>query len=283
MKVLVCFLLLLWTTVVSSFAPTVKQCSSRPLPSSTGTVLHAEEQPELLPTPTNQVVTKVAVAGATGRTGSYVVKELLKRNVQVKGLVRNLEKAKTTFGGSSSSSLLEVVQCDLANAQQIEKSLKGCDAVIWCATGFSDAESGVLEKLKMLLGVAMSPKQSIDAVGIPAISKFMKGKSTTATTTKSHSTTTKSTISSDDLSLLPKVVMLSSAGVTRPSWDEAKKQQFPGSAEIPIVRLNPFGILDVKAESEEKLRQSGMLLVTLRCVASYIMLHYVALHYVALR
>ena len=51
--------------------------------------------------------------------------------------------------------------------------------------------------------------------------------------------------------------MLSSAGVTRPKWSDEKKALFPGSADIPIVRLNPFGILDVKAESEEKLRESG--------------------------
>ena len=31
-----------------------------------------------------------------------------------------------------------------------------------------------------------------------------------------------------------------------------------GCADIPIVRLNPFGILDVKRESEETLRQSGV-------------------------
>lgn len=230
MKVLVCFLL--WTTAVSSFVPTSKQFSSR-------LVLHAEE-PEILPTPTNQVVTKVAVAGATGRTGSYVVKELLKRNVQVKGLVRDLDKAKKTFEGSVVPGL-EVVQCDLTDTKDIEKSLEGCDAVIWCATGFSDAESGLLKKIKKLLGMVMGPQQSIDAVGIPAISKFMKGESA---------------------SNFPKVVMLSSAGVTRPSWDEDKKEQFPGSANIPIVRLNPFGILGIKAESEEKLRQSGMLCYT---------------------
>jgi hypothetical protein len=230
MKVLICFLL--WTTAVSSFVTTPKHSSSH-------LVLHAEE-PEILPVPTSQVVTKVAVAGATGKTGSYVVKELLKRNVQVKGLVRNLDKAKTTFGSVPG---LEVVECDLSNAQDIEKSLKGCDAVIWCATGFSDAEPDFMEKIKKLLGMVMTkPKQqSIDAVGIPAVSNFIKKGGASSSTN------------------FPKVIMLSSAGVTRPSWDEAKKEQFPGSANIPIVRLNPFGILGIKADSEEKLRQSGML------------------------
>ena len=41
----------------------------------------------------------------------------------------------------------------------------------------------------------------------------------------------------------PRVVMLSSAGVTRPGWDEAKKEKLVGAADIPIIRLNPGGIL----------------------------------------
>jgi len=32
----------------------------------------------------------------------------------------------------------------------------------------------------------------------------------------------------------------------------------PGAADIPIVRLNPFGALDIKRESESKLRESGV-------------------------
>jgi hypothetical protein len=51
--------------------------------------------------------------------------------------------------------------------------------------------------------------------------------------------------------------MLSSAGVTRPSWSEEKKKDLEGCAGIPIVRLNPFGILGVKEESERELRKCG--------------------------
>ena len=84
---------------------------------------------------------------------------------------------------------------------------------------------------------AFIPKQSIDAIGVPALAEAME--------------------SNHESSKAPKVVMLSSAGVTRPSWSESKKEKFIGCADIPIVRLNPFGILDVKAASEERLRQSG--------------------------
>ena len=52
--------------------------------------------------------------------------------------------------------------------------------------------------------------------------------------------------------------MLSSAGVTRPSWDDAKKAALVGAADIPIIRLNPGGILGKKCEAEEVLRSSGV-------------------------
>ena len=68
----------------------------------------------------------------------------------------------------------------------------------------------------------------------------------------------------DEEEPLPKVIMLSSAGVTRPSWDKEKKAEFAGCADIPIVRLNPFGILDIKADSEERLRKSGKFFIRKR-------------------
>ena len=55
-----------------------------------------------------------------------------------------------------------------------------------------------------------------------------------------------------------RVVMLSSAGVTRTEWPEAKQEALVGAADIPIIRLNPGGILDRKREAEEILRSSGV-------------------------
>ena len=46
------------------------------------------------------------------------------------------------------------------------------------------------------------------------------------------------------------VIMCSSAGVTRPSWPEDKKIRYPGAADIPIVRLNPFNILNIKKDGK---------------------------------
>jgi len=62
----------------------------------------------------------------------------------------------------------------------------------------------------------------------------------------------------------PSIVMCSSAGVTRPSWPEDKKTRYPGAADIPIVRLNPLGILDVKRQGEEALREGGASYVIVR-------------------
>ena len=211
--------------------------------------------------PTKEVVSRVAVAGATGRTGRLVVQELLERGVQVVAMVRDLEKAKEVLEFSEDDTSeqqqrqqeprLIITKCDLTSETQIADSLQNCDAAVWCATGFSESQPVVtdedppfLQTIKRWMGIE-PPKStepptrtSIDAVGIPALAKCFVDKG-------------------DAECDYPKVVMLSSAGVTRPSWDDAKKARFPGSADIPIVRLNPFGILEIKAESENKLRQSG--------------------------
>mmetsp|Transcript_27537 Transcript_27537/g.40683 ORF Transcript_27537/g.40683 Transcript_27537/m.40683 type:complete len:378 (+) Transcript_27537:57-1190(+) len=210
--------------------------------------------PETGSVPTRDIVSKVAVAGATGRTGSLVVQELIDRGVNVVAMVRDLEKASDVLGPIKEG--LEILRCDLSSPEEINQcsALKECDAAIWCATGFAEKPKpheesknpiqNFLEKLlpkpaKSELG---KPKEedmiSIDAVGLPAMSDQFAGKG--------------------EEDGCPKVIMLSSAGVTRPSWDDEKKGMFPGSADIPIVRLNPFGILGIKAASEQTLRQSGV-------------------------
>lgn len=224
-------LLALCQGVSLGFVPQVKKFNAN-------SVLGAETLEEVLPVATSEVVQTVGVAGATGRTGRLVVEELLNRNVQVVAMVRSMDKAKEV-GLDEELNNLSVVQCDLTSEKDIEGTIKGCDSIIWCATGFSDAKTGIIEKLKRLVGIALAPKQSIDSVGIPLIAKQMMD----VTNKKKE---------------YPQVVMLSSAGVTRPQWDEAKKEKFRGAADIPIVRLNPFGILDVKAESEQKLRDTGV-------------------------
>jgi uncharacterized protein YbjT (DUF2867 family) len=211
----------------------------------------------------------IAVAGATGRMGQFVVQELLERGMNVKAIVRDIPKAQQLFlesdedsknENSSKDKRLELVECDLSNEESLMKSLVGTDAAIWCASAAPPAATAAtdtnnnniskwLSKIKQFFGIvqlATPPnEQSIDIVGMRAIGK-------------AYATAASSSKPPVNDALLPQVVMCSSAGVTRPTWDEHKKQKYPGAADIPIVRLNPFSILDRKRESENELRNSGV-------------------------
>ena len=193
---------------------------------------------------------RVAVAGATGRTGKYVVRQLLSQNVPVLALVRDTDKADQTL--DTTNPLLTVRKTDLGSREDVSSAISDCgaDCAIWAATGFSDSpDQSLLTKLKAIFGMAVNSQGSIDAVGLPALGEVLsKSPKRTLTTTNDESSST---------SVLPKVVMLSSAGVTRPDWTDEKKTALNGCADIPIVRLNPFGILGIKKQSEEELRNCG--------------------------
>ena len=52
-------------------------------------------------------------------------------------MVRDLEKAKTTFpSDDDSASALKIVKCDLASENDIISCVteNGCDSAVWCAT-----------------------------------------------------------------------------------------------------------------------------------------------------
>jgi uncharacterized protein YbjT (DUF2867 family) len=68
---------------------------------------------------------KVLVAGATGRTGQWVVKRLLDYGVSVRVLARSMEKATALFGES-----VEIVTGKVQDREDIARAVKGCDAVI---------------------------------------------------------------------------------------------------------------------------------------------------------
>lgn len=187
---------------------------------------------------TNQVVQSVVVAGATGKLGKLVVDELVKRNVsQVIGLVRSQNKALEVYGENIPDNL-QLLDCDLTNQQQVSDIVNQCDAAIWCATGFSNApgtaqaeSTSVFGKVKQWLGLGKEPSsdpppESIDLVGLPLLAESIQTPSTTTTT------------------MTPRVVMCSSAGVTRLTWNTDKQERFVGVSQIPIVRLNPFSILE---------------------------------------
>jgi uncharacterized protein YbjT (DUF2867 family) len=72
---------------------------------------------------------KAFVAGATGQTGRHIVAELVKRNIPVRALVRNLELAKQVL-----PSEVELVLGNVLNADALTEAIADCD-VVFCATG----------------------------------------------------------------------------------------------------------------------------------------------------
>lgn len=56
----------------------------------------------------------------------------------------------------------------------------------------------------------------------------------------------------------PRLVVLSSAAVTRLEWNENQRKIYAGSFNIPIVQLNPGNILNEKKKGEDAVRSSGI-------------------------
>ena len=68
---------------------------------------------------------KVLVAGATGKTGSWIVRRLLHYGIPVRVLSRSEEKAKAMFGDA-----VEIVVGKIQERADDERASKGCEAVI---------------------------------------------------------------------------------------------------------------------------------------------------------
>lgn len=72
---------------------------------------------------------KAFVAGATGETGRRIVQELIARNIPVRALVRDVEKARSILPADA-----ELVQGDVLDQQSLATAL-GDSTVLLCATG----------------------------------------------------------------------------------------------------------------------------------------------------
>ena len=160
----------------------------------------------------------VAVAGATGRVGRLVVQSLLREGHAVTALIRDSDKAKDVLPAVSEMLSIRELDIAIADGAAVGAACEGTERMIWCATGFS--EDG----------------ESVDLLAMDKVPAAFSG-------------------SNGDT---PVIIMLSSAGVTRPAWDDAKKERLIGAADIPIIRLNPGGILGKKCEAEDLLRKSGV-------------------------
>ena len=155
------------------------------------------------------VALRVAVSGATGRTGRLVVEQCLAAGHSVDAIVRDTAKAEEVL-----PSAVEIKCLDLATATgaEMREAMAESERLIWCATGFSDAG------------------ESLDVRGfaelLPSLDHLQQASATDTA---------------------PSVVMLSSAGVTRPAWDDAKKERLIGASDIPIS-ARPAGDLSRAAE-----------------------------------
>ncbi len=75
---------------------------------------------------------KVFVAGATGATGQRIVAELCQRQIPVRVLVRDINKAREIW--PVSNELVELVAGDVGNVDAVMQAIGDCTKII-CATG----------------------------------------------------------------------------------------------------------------------------------------------------
>ncbi len=72
---------------------------------------------------------KALVAGATGKTGRYIVEELHRRGIATRAMVRDVDKAKGLLPEG-----VEIVRGDVLEPTSLAIALTGCTVVL-CATG----------------------------------------------------------------------------------------------------------------------------------------------------
>ena len=105
---------------------------------------------------------KAFVAGATGQTGRHIVAELVKRNIPVRALVRNLELAKQVL-----PSEVELILGNVLNANALTDAIADCDVLI-CATGAKPS----LNALEPYLVDYIGTKNLINAAKTKNIQQF---------------------------------------------------------------------------------------------------------------
>lgn len=74
------------------------------------------------------LMTRLAVTGASGKTGWRVVQEALSRGYQVRALLRPESEVPDGLSGA------EILRLELSDAEALQAALKGCDALV-IATG----------------------------------------------------------------------------------------------------------------------------------------------------
>mmetsp|Transcript_7133 Transcript_7133/g.12821 ORF Transcript_7133/g.12821 Transcript_7133/m.12821 type:complete len:459 (-) Transcript_7133:89-1465(-) len=163
---------------------------------------------------------KVAVLGATGGVGYFVMKALIERQrkqtehqLQLIALVRNVQKAKEIFGDAANQANVEFRSIDVINQseEEIGKTVKDINSLVIC-TGTTAFPSSAWKN--------NNTPENVDYKGVAKIASALPKDS------------------------IRRVVQLSSVGVLR-------KSSFPFSI------LNLFGVLDAKKKGEDAIVQAS--------------------------
>ncbi len=92
---------------------------------------------------------KIALFGATGQTGSILLRLLLDKNHDVTAIVRDATKV------TDNNDNLTVKTVDLSNIDDISSAINGCDLVISCLSGNANKKSTQLTDLISNIVAAM--------------------------------------------------------------------------------------------------------------------------------
>jgi NADH dehydrogenase len=180
----------------------------------------------------------IAVTGAPGFVGRHVVRELISRGHEVRGLVRPASEAGAVEG-------LQVVRGDIRNRAALEPLVSGAEAVVHLAASFSpqDDQTGIIvEGTQTLVAAAKETGVQrlvfMSCLGAEAAAAPILAAKWTAETVV-HSAKVPFVI------LRPSLVLGVGDGVSRPLADLVRALPFipiPGSGER---RMQPVDVEDV--------------------------------------
>lgn len=86
-------------------------------------------------------INKIAVIGGTGKSGKYLVKQLLEQGIQFKMLLRNPDNFKVK------NPLIEVIEGNVNDYESVRSLIDGCQAVISClGLGVPPSETSIFSK-----------------------------------------------------------------------------------------------------------------------------------------
>ncbi|AEA45293.1 NAD(P)-dependent oxidoreductase [Fluviicola taffensis] len=111
---------------------------------------------------------KIAVLGGTGKSGKYLVQELMNRNIPIKLLLRNTSHFETE------NPLVEIVRGDVRDYNSIYSLFEGCDAVISTLSQpigeesiFGDAARNVIQAMEArgIKRYIVTAGLNVDAIG----------------------------------------------------------------------------------------------------------------------